>query len=114
MKRKELKAKWQVLSEQMLEDVAGWREEHPKATIREIESAIDERLFPLRAKMLADAAEGSGEKGQETRRCPKCGARMLKKGKKKRQLLLREGQVVELERENWVCLACGRSLFPPG
>lgn len=114
MKGQELKGKWQELSDQVLEDVARWRAEHPHATMREIETEIDDRLFELRAKMLADTAEGSGEVPREDRKCPDCGARMVKKGKKKRTLLMREGQEVELEREYLVCLECGRGLFPPG
>ncbi len=113
MKRKEVKEKWQRLSEQVLEDVVHWREEHPKATMREIETEIDERLFELRARMLADTAEGSGESPRQEK-CPECGGRLVKKGKKKRTLLMREGWEVELEREYKVCLECGRGIFPPG
>ncbi len=114
MKRKELKEKWQELSDQVLEDVVRWREEHPRATMREIETEIDDRLFELRGKMLADTAEGNGEGVREEVKCPDCGARMVKKGKKKRTLLMREGQEVELQREYLVCLECGRGIFPPG
>ena len=81
--------------------------------MREIEVAIDERLFELRARMLADTAEGSGEKPREEK-CPECGGRLMKKGKKKRSLQMREGREVELEREYMVCLECGRGIFPPG
>ena len=114
MKEKEQKAQWQELSEQVFEDVLQWREKHPHATMREIEKELDDRIFELRAKMLADTAEGSGEVAREEDKCPDCGARMARKGKKKRTLLLREGQEVELEREYLVCLECGRGLFPPG
>jgi len=114
MKRTEQKVQWQELSEQVFEEVLAWREKHPHATIREIEKELDERIFELRAKMLADTAEGSGEVVKEEVKCPDCGARMVRKGKKKRTLLQREGQELELEREYLVCLECGRGLFPPG
>ncbi len=114
MKEKEQKAQWRELSEQVFEEVLMWREKHPHATMREIEKELDDRIFELRAKMLADTAEGSGEVAREEVKCPDCGARMVRKGKKKRTLLLREGQEVELEREYLVCLECGRGLFPPG
>ena len=77
------------------------------------EQELDDRIFELRAKMLADTAEGSGEVTREEAKCPDCGSRMVRKGKKKRRLLLREGQEVELKREYLVCLECGRGLFPP-
>jgi hypothetical protein len=114
MKRTEEKAQWQELSEQVFEEVLAWREKHPHATMREIEKELDDRIFELRAKMLADRAEGSGEVVKEGVKFPDCGARMVRKGKKKRTLLLREGQEVELEREYLVCVECGRGLFPPG
>lgn len=114
MKEKEQKAQWRALSEQVFEDVLQWREKHPHATMREIEKELDDRIFELRAKMLADTAEGSGDVPRDAEKCPECGVRMVRKGKKKRTLLLREGQEVELEREYWVCLECGQGLFPPG
>jgi YgiT-type zinc finger domain-containing protein len=113
MKEKEQKAQWREFSEQVFEDVLKWREKHPHATMREIEKELDDRIFELRAKMLADTAGGNGEVIREVK-CPDCGARMVRKGKKKRTLLLREGQEVELEREYLVCLECGRGIFPPG
>lgn len=114
MKEKEEKAQWRELSEEVFEDVLKWREKHPHATIREIEKELDDHIFELRAKMLADTAAGGGEVAREEVKCPDCGARMVRKGKKKRRLLLREGQEVELEREYRVCLECGQGLFPPG
>src|SRR5512134_1588782 len=111
---KEQKMEWQELSEQVFEEVLQWRGQHPHATMREIEKELDDRIFELRAKMLVDTAAGSGEVVRQDERCPDCGVRMIKKGKKKRTLLLREGQEVELEREYLVCLECGRGLFPPG
>lgn len=36
-----------------------WRPQHPRATLKEIEAALDERLFRPRARMLEDAALAS-------------------------------------------------------
>ena len=36
-----------------------WRLEHPKATLEEIEAALDARLSRLRAQMLQDEAQAS-------------------------------------------------------
>ena len=47
MKKKEQKAQWQALSEQVFENVLQWREKHPHATIREIEKELDDRIFEL-------------------------------------------------------------------
>ena len=36
-----------------------WRLQHPKATLRQIEQALDDRLAKLRARMLQEAALAS-------------------------------------------------------
>ena len=40
--------------------VAQWRREHPRATLREIEEAVDWQVNALRARMLQDVAMASG------------------------------------------------------
>ena len=117
MKTKQLQAGWSGLSEEMLEAVAQWRGEHPKASLREIEGEIDRRLSALRAKMISDTANASALAEWEAADgvvCPECGAKLVKKGKKKRVLLTREGRKIELVRDYGVCVACGQGIFPPG
>ena len=117
MKGKALQAGWRGLSEEMLEEVAEWRGEHPKATLREIEAEIDRRLSELRAQMISDTANASASAEWEAAAgvvCPDCGAKLLKKGKKKRILLTRDGRKIELVRDYGVCVACGQGIFPPG
>lgn len=117
MKREQIQAGWNGLSEEIMEAVAQWRAEHPKASLREIEGEIDRRLSALRAKMISDTANASASAEWEAAAgvvCPTCGAKLVKKGKKKRVLLTREGRKIELEREYGVCVACGQGIFPPG
>jgi hypothetical protein len=47
---------WRKLSEEVISGMKEWRDQHPNATLREIEAAIDERLNRMRARMLEDAA----------------------------------------------------------
>jgi hypothetical protein len=35
---------WRALSEEIMAGIEEWRLHHPKATLREIEAAVDERL----------------------------------------------------------------------
>ena len=44
---------WEALSHEILTGMREWRLQHPKATLREIELALDERWYRLRARMLA-------------------------------------------------------------
>lgn|SRR5574341_937105 len=118
MKRGELQANWNGLSEEILQGIADWRAQHPKATLREIEAEIDKRLSELRAKMISDTAMQSAqvewESGAVGVVCPKCGEKLAKKGKKKRKLETQGGRTVELIREYGVCPKCGQGIFPPG
>lgn len=47
---------WDALSDEILTGMADWRAQHPKATMREIELELDERLASLRIRMLQDIA----------------------------------------------------------
>ncbi len=110
--------RWNTLSEEIISGMAEWRQQHPKATFREIEEEVDKRLSVLRMRMLTDAAirsaQAEWDQGSWDVICPTCGARLEKKGKKKRRLQTRGGQEVELEREYGVCPKCGQGIFPPG
>jgi YgiT-type zinc finger domain-containing protein len=118
MDSEEMRKSWKGLSEEIISGIAEWREQHPRATFREIEVEVDKRLAVLRVRMLSDAAirsvqaEWSEAKGNVV--CPNCGAKLEQKGKKKRKLQTRGGQEVELEREYGVCPQCGQGIFPPG
>ena len=48
MEFKEIEAKWRGMSEEVIEGMRVWREEHPQASLKEIESTLDERLAGLR------------------------------------------------------------------
>jgi len=117
MKDKDLQASWKGLSEEIMAGMTEWRSQHPKASLREIEGEIDKRMSGLRVRMITDTANASASASWEQADgvvCPECGAKLIKKGKKKRVLLTREGREIELEREYGVCVACGLGIFPPG
>ena len=54
MRIEDLDARWHELAEDVMTGMKEWRLQHPKATFREIEAALDERLARLRARMLED------------------------------------------------------------
>lgn len=110
---------WRALSEEVVSGMGQWREQHPRATLREIELALDERLAKLRAHMLEDAALASeaadwqGAAPGEQPVCAQCGRRLVARGKRERRLQTQEGEEVVLKRSYGVCPACGAGLFPP-
>ncbi len=113
-------AKWDELAEEVLSGMKEWRLQHPRATFREIEQALDERLAKMRARMLQDAALASAaadiKQAQEAERpvCPECGAALVAHGSATRALTTQHNQTVALKRSYGVCPQCGAGFFPPG
>jgi RNase P subunit RPR2 len=113
-------AQWRTLAEEALTGMAEWRLQHPTATFREIESAVDERLARLRARMLQDAALASAARdlrdvpAAARPACPTCHQALQARGRKTRRLTTNDAQPIELSRTYAACPACGAGLFPPG
>ncbi len=120
MDMQEFDRHWQALADEVMSGMKEWRVQHPKATFREIEVALDERLAHMRARMLQDVALASAaadwEQAPEAEppRCPQCGQPLQAGSKKTRQIQTQGGQEVRLERRYGTCPACGAGLFPPG
>ena len=114
-----VEGRWQRETAAVLSGMKAWRLQHPRATLAEIEAALDERLDGLRARLLEDlalaseAAEVSG-KGEQRPRCPGCGQWLEARGRHRREVVTQGDRVVRLARDYAVCPACGAGLFPPG
>ena len=113
----EFDVRWRQLSEEVLVGMKEWRQAHPRATLREIETALDEKLAKVRARMLEDVALASKatdlvESGERVG-CPTCGREMEAHGQEERTLTTTGNQEVVLKRSYAVCPACGAGLFPP-
>ena len=76
-----------------LQDVLGmtqWRTEHPHATLREIEEAVDQRMNQLRAQLIQDVAQLGTPDGWNQRpeaerpRCSTCGKTLVARGEQTR------------------------------
>ena len=113
-------AKWDALAAEVFLGIKEWRLQHPKATFKEIEQALDARLSALRARMLQDVALASAAadvreaRAAERPPCPACGGRLAARGHATRAVTTTHGQTVTLPRSYLVCSVCGTGLFPPG
>ena len=114
-----IEAGWHAEAEGVLTGLTEWRLAHPRATLAEIEAAVDERLGPVRARMVermalaSRAADLAGAPTGERARCPGCGAELRPRGKKRRTVVTQGGQALALDRDWAVCPSCGAGLFPP-
>ena len=119
MRIEDLDARWHELTEDVITGMKDWRVQHPTATFREIEAALDERLARIRARMLEDAAllsraaELETEGSAERLTCPECGVPLQARGKQPRDLVTQHDQPIHLERQYAVCPQCEQGFFPP-
>ncbi len=115
----EAEARWRELAEEAITGMTEWRLQHPKATCKEIETALDERLARVRARMLEDAALASEARDisaaapPERPKCLGCGQALEARGEETRALTTNHNQTITLKRSYAVCPACGAGLFPP-
>jgi hypothetical protein len=118
--RSDFDAGWDEFAAEVLSGMKEWRLQHAKATLREIEAALDERWDKLRARMRQDAALASAAadiqaaQGAEQPRCAGCGSVLVERTVAERRLLTQHNQMLALARSYGVCPRCGAGVFPPG
>ena len=106
-----------------LRDVLGmtqWRKEHPKATFREIEEAVDERVNQVRAQLIQDVVHMGETEAWDQRpegarpRCATCGQPLSERGEQTRWVQTTGGEAIKVTRTYGTCPECGEGFFPPG
>ena len=107
-----------ALSYDILTGMREWGVQHPDATLTEIEHALDERWYRLRARMLQDLALQREAAAWQTKAadrptCPECGRLLIRRGRQPRQLKTHGGQDLTLTRSYGYCPTCRKGLFPP-
>jgi NADH pyrophosphatase NudC (nudix superfamily) len=108
---------WQMVMDEMLSGLTEWRQQHPKATFRDIEQETMRRISSLQARLMSDLAQTSEATtwtAETTAVCPECGAEMRPDGQRTRHLQGLGGADIPLQRSYVVCVACGAGFFPPG
>lgn len=111
--------RWRAFSEEIMAGIEEWRQQHPRATLQEIEAAVDARLAELRVRMLQDVALASqaADVRQASRSerpvCPHCGTVVEPRGPRERQVTTHQGQTLRLRRSYVVCPTCQVGFFPP-
>jgi hypothetical protein len=116
----EYEQRWREVAQEVLLEMGKWREEHPTATLQEIEEEVDRRMARLRAglvegvAMSSAAAEVGKRAGETLLTCPTCGTVLYSRGKQVRKLTTTGEQTVRLERSYGYCPTCQVGFFPPG
>jgi hypothetical protein len=107
---------WDLAGQAVAQEVAAWRRTHPRATLTEIELAVEEAVSRLQGRLVEDLANGAGaDLADERPTCAGCDQPMVRRGRHKREVLLaRRATPLPLDREYYACPSCGTGLFPPG
>ena len=95
MKAEDQSRQRQQESEPIFAHIAKWREEHPHATMAEIEQAVDEQMQSLRTQVLQEAGpleEQSTSSASNRERYPECHVPMQARGQRSRRLQTQGGQ----------------------
>ena len=100
--------------DELIRKMRQWREANPKATLTEIEEAVEAELAQLRKQLVEAMVQENATGLTAEPDCPQCGRKMVKNGRRQRKLKGKEGQTIQLDRQQWRCLSCGATLFPPG
>ena len=108
----------EALSYDILSGMREWRLLHPDATLTEIEQALDERWFRVRARMLRNLAlEGEAAtwqaKAADRPSCPDCGRALIRRGQQPRHLKTHGNHDLTLTRSYGYCPKCQKGHFPP-
>ena len=96
-------------------ELAAWQAAHPRATLAELEAAVEASVAQLRAHLLAEALPREPGRSDGARpRCGACAVELTARGRHRRTIQLWGDHPVELERTYWTCPRCGAGHFPPG
>lgn len=113
-------ATWQQLNAEVLAEMTAWRRAHPRATLTEIEQAMDQHLAQARAHLFHQVAQDTpatdwrSAPPDEQPTCVDCGVPLRPNGSFTRHVQTQGGVDLALERTYGVCPQCGTGLFPPG
>ncbi len=111
LSKDELKAKLlQAYEAQLDRQLADLKEE---LSLEEIEEVALELRGQVSADITQALVEHQGQRVVPDEYCPTCGGRMRHKGRKRRRVITRSGDV-EVERTYYYCETCQRGHFPPG
>ena len=114
-------AGWEALSGEVARELSAWRLAHPRATLTELEQAVQEAVSRLQARYLSDlvhasrAADLEASPAADRPPCPTCRGPLEPRGQETRSVLTpRQAAPLVLRRSYGVCAACGSGSFPPG
>ena len=109
---KERRETFGEMAEAMQQRLQAWRRAHPDATFDEIAEQASQERKVMMGNLLSGLVTDMNAVEVDPH-CPECEGPLQNKGKKRREIVHREGQV-QVERNYYYCPTCKRGFFPPG
>lgn len=109
----EIKAQLMAEAEAAIDKLLKQRKAHTMPSLTEIEDmalVFRQELGEKATQALADSVKGERIPGPS---CPTCGKEMHNKGRKRRRVVTRSGEI-KLERTYYYCEHCKQGFFPSG
>jgi YgiT-type zinc finger domain-containing protein len=98
--------------EQAQRELDAWHATHPDATFYDMELAVERQIERLRTVLLSSQTGGTFT--EERPACPHCGTTMVQRTRRRKRVVLKGDETLDVERNYVVCPSCGEGLFPPG
>jgi len=111
--REERKKELEGKAQEMIERLMAWEETHQEPNLTQMEDIVLELRGELGQAMLSSMLSNQEKVAPVSERCSTCGAELRGKGKRRKVLESRVGEIA-VERGYYTCPECGTGLFPPG
>ncbi len=98
--------------EQAQRELAAWHTIHPNATLYDVEQAVEGQIERLRAVLLSSQTNDTMHDEQPV--CRHFGTTMVRRTRRRKRVVLKGDETLDLDRTYVVCPSCGEGLFPPG
>jgi uncharacterized protein with PIN domain len=108
----DLEQRLKAEAEEIIQAIMARKKPAGKNSLKDIENLAQEAGRGFRERVLDYLAQEESQ-AEEEAVCEECGKRMQSRGKRKRQLVTEAGEV-KIERGQYVCPKCGKTIFPPG
>jgi len=109
--RHELEKKLRAKAEEAIRKLLTTLPDKSELTMSDMEALIGKMGHEMMQDTMQAVAQTEQVEATEVM-CEACGCRMQKRGKRKKQVVTRRGEI-ELERPYYVCPECGQGIFPP-
>ena len=112
-RRQALKEKLMASLEEQVDAYLDWYDNAEDLKFRDVEKQVLETRKEVGARLAETIVAEEATVMATGMRCPICGGKLRKKGRKEKVVVSLAGEV-KVERDYYYCLHCQRGFFPPG